>query len=321
MRNVGFQHIDTYGDYKQTFKEDDPDFFTHVAEKVYTPGKGSSSEEKYNYSDAVNTARNYYNSNDADNFYFTIWGGEDIHVGMYENEEESIFIASRRTVESIASKLDINSETRVVDFGSGYGGAARFLAKTYGCHVTAINLSEVENRRNREMNVVQGVDHLIDVIDGSFEDVPLPDNSFDVVWSQDAILHSGERETVIEEAARLLKPGGSFIFTDPMMADDCPKEVLQPILDRIHLETLGSPKFYRDTAKRFGLKEEGFEDHTPMLSLHYGRVLNETKRREEEMSSVVSLEYIENMKKGLQHWVDGGNKCHLSWGIFHFKKR
>jgi glycine/sarcosine/dimethylglycine N-methyltransferase len=321
MRNVGFQHIDTYGDYQETYHEDDPDFFTHVAEKVYEPGKRERSEARFNYSDTVNVARSYYNSNDADTFYFTIWGGEDIHIGMYDNDEESIYIASRRTVERMASRLDIGTHTRIIDLGAGYGGAARFLAKTYGCHVTALNLSEVENRRNRDMNRVQGVDHLIDVIDGSFEDVPLPDSSFDIVWSQDAILHSGERETVIEEAARLLKPGGSLVFTDPMMDDDCPRAVLQPILDRIHLETLGSPQFYRDTTRRFGMKEIGFEEHTDQLATHYFRVLKETERRESELSKVVSQTYIDNMKKGLNHWVNGGNNGHLVWGIFHFRKR
>lgn len=321
MRDVGFQHIDTYGDYKETFHDDEPDFFTHVAEKFYEPEKHGRSTARFNYSETVNIARKYYNSSDADNFYFTIWGGEDIHIGLYDNDDESIYIASRRTVERIANRLDIDTGTRVLDLGSGYGGAARFLAKTYGCHVTALNLSEVENQRNRDMNKVQGVDHLIDVIDGSFEDVPLPDASFDVIWSQDAILHSGDRETVIEEAARLLKPGGHFVFTDPMMTDDCPKKVLQPILDRIHLETLGSPQFYRDATRRFGMKEIGFEEHTDQLATHYGRVLAETERREEELGKVVSQSYIDNMKKGLGHWVEGGENGHLVWGIFHFRKR
>ncbi len=321
MRDVGFQHIDTFGDYQETYKEDDPDFFTHVAEKVYEPEKHGRSTAQYNYSETVNIARQYYNSTDADNFYFTIWGGEDIHIGLYDNDEESIYIASRRTVERIANRLDIDTTTRILDIGSGYGGAARFLAKTYGCKVTALNLSEVENRRNREMNKVQGVDHLIEVIDGSFEDVPLPDSSFDIIWSQDAILHSGDRETVIEEAARLLKRGGDFVFTDPMMADDCPREVLQPILDRIHLETLGTPKFYRETTKRFGMKEIGFEEHTDQLATHYARVLAETERREPELVKVVSQSYIDNMKKGLGHWVEGGGNGHLAWGIFHFRLR
>jgi sarcosine/dimethylglycine N-methyltransferase len=43
-----------------------------------------------NYSDTVATAREYYNSDDADNFYYTIWGGEDIHVGLYQSDDHPI---------------------------------------------------------------------------------------------------------------------------------------------------------------------------------------------------------------------------------------
>ncbi len=57
---------------------------------------------------------------------------------------------------------------------------------------------------------------------GVFEDIPEPDASVDVVWSQDAILHSDQREKVLPEVFRVLKPGGEFIFTDPMQADDVP---------------------------------------------------------------------------------------------------
>ncbi|MGA7801097.1 MAG: methyltransferase domain-containing protein [Gammaproteobacteria bacterium] len=274
-----------------------------------------------NYSSAVTTAREYYNSDDADNFYFHIWGGEDIHVGLYQSDDEPIFDASRRTVERLAGKLTgLGKDTRVLDLGAGYGGAARYLADRYGCQVVALNLSEVENERDRQMNREQGLDGLIEVVDGSFDALPYPDNSFDVIWSQDAILHSDKRSRVMEEAARVLKPGGDMVFTDPMQADDCPDGVLQPILDRIHLQSLGSPGFYREAARRAGLEDLGFEDHTAQLPRHYFRVLQETERVEDDLRKVVSTDYIERMKKGLRHWVDGGDSGYLAWGLFHFRK-
>jgi sarcosine/dimethylglycine N-methyltransferase len=274
------------------------------------------------YSEPVSTAQSYYNSSDADNFYFTIWGGEDIHIGLYQSEDHDIGDASRLTVERMAKTLkNIDSDSRVIDIGAGYGGSARYLAKTYGCHVVALNLSEVENERDRQKNREQGLEELIDVVDGDFEQLPYEDDTFDVVWSQDAMLHSGNREKVLEEVDRVIKPGGEFVFTDPMMKDDCPKGVLQPILDRIHLDTLGSPGFYREVLGRLGFEEIGFDDQTRQLANHYGRVLKETQRREEELRGVVSDDYIQRMKKGLQHWVNGGKKGHLVWGIFHFRKR
>jgi len=273
------------------------------------------------YEPVVETARCYYNSSDADTFYYCIWGGEDIHIGIYEHDEESIFDASRRTVATMAEKLgELDGDCTVLDLGAGYGGACRYLAANHGCRTVALNLSEEQNRRNREISAKQGLSHLVDVVDGSFEDIPYPDETFDVVWSQDAILHSGRRDCVLQEVARVLKPGGTFVFTDPMMHDQCPKEVLKPILDRIHLETLGSPGFYRKTASQVGLHEVGFDDHSEQLPRHYGRVLRETESREGELCDAVSSDYIERMKKGLQHWVDGGRKSHLVWGIFQFDK-
>ncbi|WP_290651095.1 methyltransferase domain-containing protein [Aquisalimonas sp.] len=273
------------------------------------------------YTGAVATAREYYNSNDADRFYHNVWGGEDIHIGLYEDDQEPIADASRRTVAHMADLLgELGPDHRVLDLGAGYGGSARYLATTFGCPVVALNLSEVENERDREMNKAVGLDHLIEVLDASFEDVPYADGHFDVVWSQDSFLHSGDREKVVQEAARVLKPGGVLIFTDPMQTDDCPQGVLQPILDRIHLETLGSPAFYRETAKKYGLVEIGFEDHSHQLPRHYGRVLQETKAREPSLEGLISAEYIERMKTGLQHWVNGGNNGYLAWGIFRFRK-
>ena len=122
-----------------------------------------------NYSQTVDTARDYYNSSDADRFYATIWGGEDIHVGLYEKDTDSIFDASRRTVEKMAGMLpDLDSKKRVLDIGSGYGGSARYLAKNFGCHVGCLNLSEVQNKRNRQLNVMQGMSLAINVVDGEF---------------------------------------------------------------------------------------------------------------------------------------------------------
>jgi sarcosine/dimethylglycine N-methyltransferase len=271
--------------------------------------------------DVVETAREYYNSEDADNFYFHIWGGEDIHVGLYQDDREAIAPASRRTVEEMAKRISgLGKDSKVLDLGAGYGGAARYLAKTYGCHVTALNLSEAENNRDREMNKAAGLDHLIEVVDGNFESIPAEDGSFDLVWSQDAILHSPRRAQVINEVARVLKPGGDFLFTDPMQADDCPEGVLQPVLDRIHLDSLGSFAFYREAAADAGMQEVKIEDMTHQLTRHYGRVREELGSQRSALAGKVSEAYIDRMLAGLQHWVDAGKAGRLAWGIMHFRK-
>ncbi|WP_296808342.1 class I SAM-dependent methyltransferase [Thiocapsa sp.] len=273
------------------------------------------------YSAVVETARTYYNSDDADNFYFYVWGGEDIHIGIYDTANEAIADASRRTVERMAALVPgLGPDSRVLDMGAGYGGAARWLAGQLGCRITALNLSERENARHREMNREQGLDHLIEVVDGSFENVPSPDGSYDLVWSQDAILHSGRREQVIAEAARVLRPGGRFVFTDPMQADDCPPGVLEPVLARIHLDSLGSIGAYRAAAARHGLALMEALEMTENLVTHYSRVCEDLVRARESLAGKVSDAYVDRMIAGLGHWVDAGTSGYLRWGILHFKK-
>jgi sarcosine/dimethylglycine N-methyltransferase len=273
------------------------------------------------YSEVVETARSYYNSDDADNFYFHVWGGEDIHIGLYESPSDDIAAASRRTVQRMAAQIPgLGPQSRVLDLGAGYGGAARYLAKTFGCRVTALNLSEKENARNREMSRAQGLASHIEVLDGSFESIPAEANSFDLIWSQDAILHSGERDRVIGEVARVLRPCGGLVFTDPMQADDCPDGVLQPVYDRIHLSSLGSMGFYRQATARHGLREVDIIEMTGNLVTHYGRVREELERTRDSLAGKVSEPYIERMLSGLGHWIEAGAKGYLSWAIMHFRK-
>jgi sarcosine/dimethylglycine N-methyltransferase len=274
-----------------------------------------------NYSEVVETARSYYNSDDADNFYFHVWGGEDIHIGLYRRPDEAIADACRRTIDAMAALVpSLGPDARVLDLGSGYGGAARRLAERFGCRVTALNLSEKENERNRAMNRVRGLDGLIEVVDGSFESVPAPDGAVDLVWSQDAILHSGHRDQVIGEAARVLRAGGDFVFTDPMQADDCPPGVLEPVLDRIHLDSLGSIGFYREAATRHGLRVKEVVELTENLVTHYSRVRDELEASRDALSGKVSAAYIDRMITGLGHWIEAGQAGYLRWGILHLTK-
>ncbi|MCI5083757.1 MAG: methyltransferase domain-containing protein [Saprospiraceae bacterium] len=271
--------------------------------------------------DLVEITKAYYDSQDADHFYHTIWGGEDIHVGIYQFPEEDIFTASNRTVQQMLSTLKwVDKDTKILDLGAGYGGAARYIASKFRCHITCLNLSQVENQRNREKNELLGLTAHIDVVQGNFEAVPFDESQFDIIWSEDAILHSRNKPQVFEEVARVLKPGGHFIFTDPMQSDDCPNGVLQPILDRIHLEELGSVRKYKRLATQVGLKEVKIIEMPDQLTNHYTQVQKELISQKGKLEKICSPTYIEKMDKGLSHWIQGGQKGYLNWGILMFQK-
>lgn len=271
--------------------------------------------------DLNTVTRNYYDSADADNFYYHVWGGEDIHIGIYENNETDIAKASRKTVESMAARLPrLGKGTRVLDLGAGFGGAARYLARTAGCHVTALNFSATENARALAMCEAAGLCDRVTIAEGSYEEIPAPGESFDVVWSQDALLHSAKKETVLREAARVLRSGGDFIFTDPMESGRGSREDLQPVLDRIHLSSLGSFQRYAAAAETVGLRIVDMADLTPHLARHYARVREELKARRSALSGLISESFIERMLAGLDHWVRAGERGSLAWGILHLRK-
>lgn len=270
---------------------------------------------------AVDTARDYYDSDDADHFYHKIWGGEDIHVGIYQTPDEPIPAASRRTVGTMLSRIPSLPEgARLLDIGAGYGGSARVIARERGVDVTCLNLSAVQNERNRAMNVEQGLDARIDVHDGNFEELPFPDASFDQVWCQDSILHSGRRMRVFEEVNRVLKPGGGFIFTDPMQREGVNPALLEPVLARIHLPSMGSVEKYKGYASELGWETVDIDERPACLVRHYSRVLEELEKRGDDISAHISGGYVERMKKGLRHWIEAGEKGALDWGILHFSK-
>ncbi len=270
--------------------------------------------------EAATVAERYYDSDDADGFYMNIWGGEDIHVGLYDTTRD-IAEASRRTVERMAALLTgLDGKAVGLDVGAGYGGAARFLANRYGWSVRCLNISETQNATNRRLTAEQGLSDRVSVVHGSFEDIPEPDSEFDFVWSQDSILHSGNRRRVLSEVFRVLKPGGQFVFTDPMQSDDCPPEVLRPVYDRIHLESLGSFGFYRHTAAELGFVLRSETDLTPQLRTHYYRVGEDLRERYDTLARTVSRESMDRMLVGLDNWVAAADRGYLAWGIIHLAK-
>lgn len=272
-------------------------------------------------SDVVDKAEAYYDSSDADEFYFRVWGGEDIHIGLYDEGETDIFEASRRTVATMCEEIThLPAGSRILDIGAGYGGSARYIAREHGHHVTCLNLSKVQNRRNREITADQGLSDLIEVFDGNFEDLPFEDDAYDLVWCQDSILHSGNRYKVFQEVDRVLKSKGEFIFTDPMQKQDADPETLKPVLARIHLSSMGSVEEYREFASKLNWKERAVKLHTEQLVRHYSAVLANLERREDELKSILSREYIDNMMTGLRHWIAAGKSGVLAWGILHFQK-
>lgn len=108
---------------------------------------------------------------------------------------------------------DVRGKT-VLEYGCGDGRNTLLLARR-GAKVTAVDISpeliDIARRRLRENNVVANVDFIV----GSAHDLPLPDNSIDVVFGM-AILHHLDLKSSQREVRRVLRSGGRAVFKEPV---------------------------------------------------------------------------------------------------------
>lgn len=264
----------------------------------------------------------YYNSKEAKAFHSSIYGGEYVHIGTYRKPSDSIAQAAEQAVKTMIRLLPkIAKNTSILELGSGYGGAARFLANKYNCKISCLNISEKENERHVELNKKHELDEYIEVTTGNFEQIPFARESFDIVWSQDALFHSAKREKVFREVARVLKPEGRFIFTDPMKTDDCPDGALKNLLSLHQVKSLSTKADYRRIARKADLELVFTKEMPEQLVTHYNKVLDSVEKQYNDVVKKTSKEYVDEKLESAKNWISAGEKGQLNWGILQFQKR
>jgi arsenite methyltransferase len=120
---------------------------------------------------------------------------------------------------------DLNQGEVVLDLGSGGGIDVLLSARRVGPTGKAYGLDMTDEmlelaRRNQRQAGVENVEFL----KGTIEDVPLPDDSVDVIISNCVINLSADKPSVFREAARVLRPGGRFAVTDIVADSDMDEE-------------------------------------------------------------------------------------------------
>jgi ubiquinone/menaquinone biosynthesis C-methylase UbiE len=114
-------------------------------------------------------------------------------------------------------RLGLDSSSDLLEVGSGSGGPALFAVATTGCRVTGVDIHPAgitaADEAARECGLA---DHARFVCAEARSRLPFDDGSFDAVICIDAIDHIYERAHVLHEWLRLLRGGGTLLFTNPI---------------------------------------------------------------------------------------------------------
>lgn len=117
----------------------------------------------------------------------------------------------------LAKLAGITAGMSVLDVGSGVGGPARFLAATYGCRVTGVDLSEPFVEAATYLAGRTGQSGQVSFKTGSALALPFNAGGFDVVLLQHVAMNIADRPLLYREIRRMLKPGGKFATFDVVL--------------------------------------------------------------------------------------------------------
>lgn len=235
--------------------------------------------------------------------------GEEIHVG---GETET---------DILAEKAGINNTTRVLDICSALGGPARHLAKKYGCRVTGLDGTEKMLTEARRRTEEAGLSDMIEYKAGDAQEIPFQDGTFDVVWGQDAWCYVEDKNRLIKESHRVLKPGGVVAFTDWIQVGSMSEkewEDLNNFMVFPYMETLdGYKDILNETGFEITEKEDLSKDFAEHCHKYQGILQNELKGG---IIENYGEELYSAAETGLAMWVSAADENKVGRGRLIAKK-
>ncbi len=268
--------------------------------------------------EATARVREFYDG-PADTIYKTTWG-ENLHLGMPRVDGGTHREAIEHTTKLMARHAELNENTRVLDLGSGYGGPARSLASRFRCRVTGLNVSSVETEEAVRLTKETKLDSRVFYDVGDFHELPYRATSFDVVWSQDALMYGADKRKILEEILRVLEPGGLLDFTDILANPDLEPDDRARLYERVRTPEMWDTERYLSEMLDLGFTIQRVEDWSEHVAANYAWAAEQTRNKRDELVSAVGAELVKRTLDGLAFWVDMAERGNVGWALIVAKK-
>ncbi|MHA1987157.1 MAG: class I SAM-dependent methyltransferase [Promethearchaeota archaeon] len=121
---------------------------------------------------------------------------------------EEFHLRGKIATMELAQEVGLKKNTKLLDVGCGFGGSARTLVSNFGCNVTGIDLCEEFCRAAVLINSRLDYDDSIEIRQGNALDMPFNNSSFDSIFIQHVSMNIQNKERLISEIYRLLRPKG-----------------------------------------------------------------------------------------------------------------
>ncbi|KAK3755317.1 hypothetical protein QZH41_014627 [Actinostola sp. cb2023] len=155
-----------------------------------------------------------------------------------------------------------SSSHKVLDFGSGLGGPARFLACQTNCEVLAVELQPDLDQTALDLTTRCGLGGKLKHVCGDILKLDLEATSFDFLVNWLVILHIEDRKTLFNNCFRLLKPGGKIYSEDFYKLSDFDSSTEKSLKEDVYAPHLPSKEEYIQQMKNAGFQDIQFEDLT-----------------------------------------------------------
>lgn len=221
----------------------------------------------------------------------------------------------RQSIEKCAQLLKLKRGDRVINFGSGLGGCARFLAGTTGCEVLAVELQTDLNGVARELTsrCESSVSSRVRHAAGDFRVVGqhLATGTYDAIVSWLTVLHIDDRPRLFQLSYDLLKPGGALYIDDFVKLSEFSDEESEFIALKAHCRYCPLLKEYLQHLTDVGFELELHQDLTDVWRQHTKQRAIDFKNEQDNLEKVHGAESFEQLYEFYSGMADVFGKGNL----------